>query len=73
MSIIAIVQARMGSTRLPGKVMKDLAGKPMLLRVLTRISAARILQKIVVAISQSTYTRTAGFAAVDLGAIILLI
>ena len=50
MSIIAIVQARMGSTRLPGKVLKDLAGKPMLLRVLERVSAASAVQKVVVAI-----------------------
>jgi spore coat polysaccharide biosynthesis protein SpsF len=50
MSIVAIVQARIGSTRLPGKVMKDLAGKPMLLRVLNRVSAASMLNKVIVAI-----------------------
>ncbi|MFC2063903.1 cytidylyltransferase domain-containing protein [Chloroflexota bacterium] len=46
---IAIIQARMGSTRLPGKVLKDIAGKPMLLRVLERVSLAAQLDDILVA------------------------
>lgn len=36
MSACAIIQARMGSTRLPGKVLQDLAGKPMIARVAER-------------------------------------
>jgi spore coat polysaccharide biosynthesis protein SpsF len=39
--VLVIVQARMGSSRLPGKVALDVAGAPMLLRQLERIAAAR--------------------------------
>jgi spore coat polysaccharide biosynthesis protein SpsF len=48
---VAIVQARMGSTRLPGKVLLDLGGQPMLARVLNRLSRATRLDAIVLATS----------------------
>jgi spore coat polysaccharide biosynthesis protein SpsF len=47
--IAAIVQARMGSARLPGKVLMDIAGAPMLDRVLDRTSRATLLDEVVVA------------------------
>ena len=47
--IVAIVQARMSSTRLPGKVMKGIAGRPMLWHVVNRLKAARLIDEIVVA------------------------
>jgi len=47
--IIAIIQARMGSTRLPGKVLEDLAGEPMLARVVSRTRRAKTLDTVVVA------------------------
>lgn len=48
---LAIVQARMTSTRLPGKVLLPLAGIPMILRQVERISRASTLDGVVVATS----------------------
>lgn len=48
---VVIIQARTGSTRLPGKVLKDLAGEPMLARVVERTRRARHLDEVVVATS----------------------
>jgi spore coat polysaccharide biosynthesis protein SpsF len=48
---VAILQARTSSSRLPGKVLCDLAGAPMLARQLERVARARLLDKIVVATS----------------------
>jgi spore coat polysaccharide biosynthesis protein SpsF len=49
MRTIAIVQARLGSSRLPGKVLADLAGDTMLARVVMRLRAARTIDDIVIA------------------------
>lgn len=49
MKVICIVQARMGSTRLPGKVLMDLAGEPVLARCLARLGRARRLTQVAVA------------------------
>lgn len=48
---IALVQARMGSSRLPGKVLRLLAGRPMIDWVLTRAARAKSLDRVVLATS----------------------
>jgi len=50
MKVVAIIQARMGSTRLPGKVMKEILGKPVILWDLDRVSYSKLIDEIVVAI-----------------------
>jgi spore coat polysaccharide biosynthesis protein SpsF len=49
MKVVAIVQARTGSTRLPGKVLKDLGAESMLSRVVTRLRRARLINEVLVA------------------------
>jgi spore coat polysaccharide biosynthesis protein SpsF len=53
MRVVAIVQARMGSSRLPGKVLADLCGETMLARVVARLSSSDLISEIVVATSRS--------------------
>ncbi len=45
---IAIIQARMSSSRLPGKVMVDIAGQPMLWHVIQRARQASLVDQVVV-------------------------
>jgi len=47
--VVAIIQARMGSTRLPGKVLADIAGQPMLARVVERARRAKTVDEVAVA------------------------
>lgn len=49
MNCIAIIQARMGSTRLPGKILMDIEGRTMLERIIERVSAAKAITQVVVA------------------------
>jgi len=51
MRIVAMIQARMGSTRLPGKVLTDLVGATVLARVVERVSRIENIQAITVATS----------------------
>jgi spore coat polysaccharide biosynthesis protein SpsF len=49
--VIAVVEARMGSSRLPGKSMRPIAGVPLVERVLDRVRRARTLDGVVLATS----------------------
>lgn len=51
---IAIIQGRMSSSRLPGKVLLDLGGQPMLQRVIERVKLANKIDEIIVATSADT-------------------
>jgi len=46
---VVIIQARMGSSRLPGKVLKEIKGKPMLWHIIARVQQSRQIDKIVIA------------------------
>ncbi len=48
---IAIIQARCSSSRLPGKVLKPLAGRPMIWHIVERARACRLVDQVVVATS----------------------
>src|SRR6202012_3455200 len=47
--IVAVIQARMGSTRLPGKVLKPVAGKPLLWHIVHRLKASHLIEDIAIA------------------------
>src|SRR6185437_7033455 len=49
--IVAVIQARMGSTRLPGKVLKPIAGKPLLWHIVHRLKASKLIEDIAIATS----------------------
>ena len=49
MKIVTVVQARLSSTRLPGKVLLPLCGEPLLLKMLERLSHSKLVGKIIVA------------------------
>jgi glutamate-1-semialdehyde 2,1-aminomutase len=51
MKVVAIVQARMGSTRLPNKVMKPVGGVPMIELLLARLAKSKEIDQIVLATS----------------------
>lgn len=50
--IVAVLQARVSSTRLPGKVLKPIMGEPMILRQIERIKRVNSIDKLVIATSK---------------------
>lgn len=54
MKIGCIIEARMTSSRLPGKVLRDIAGKPAVLRQIERIQRSRFIDNIIVATTINT-------------------
>ncbi len=64
---VAIVQARMGSTRFPGKMLARLGGIPLLEWVLSRLARANTLDQIVLATSHSENDNALADLAVRLG------
>ena len=68
LKIVAIVQARMGSTRFPNKVMQPICGTPMIGLLLERLSKAKYIDHIILATSSdprneplTEYVRSLGF------------
>ena len=49
--VVAIIQARMSASRLPGKVLLDIGGEPMLVRVVNRTRRSQVVDEVVVATS----------------------
>ena len=49
MKVSSIIQARMGSSRLPGKVLKEICGLPVLIHVINRVKQAKKVDEIIVA------------------------
>jgi spore coat polysaccharide biosynthesis protein SpsF len=60
--VVAIIQARMGSTRLPGKVLKTVLGKPLIAYQIERLKRCKWIDKLVVA----TTTKEPDSAIVEL-------
>ncbi|QTN00386.1 NTP transferase domain-containing protein [Sediminibacillus dalangtanensis] len=53
MKIIAIIQARMGSTRLPGKVMKEVLNKTLLEYEIKQVKSAALIDEVIVATTKN--------------------
>lgn len=52
MKVICVVQARVGSTRLPGKVLKEICGKSVLQHVIERLGRVKIIDDLIIATTE---------------------
>jgi len=67
---IAVIQARMGSTRLPGKILKPILGVPMLARMLDRVKQAKKLDTIVLATTDKSEDDATATLATEAGVMV---
>jgi spore coat polysaccharide biosynthesis protein SpsF len=51
---VAVIQTRMNSTRLPGKALADINGKPLLRHIIDRIKPSKHINKIIIATNESS-------------------
>ena len=51
--MVALVQARMNSTRLPGKVMKEILGRPVIWHIVNRLKWAKLVNQVMIATSNN--------------------
>jgi len=65
--VATIIQARMSSTRLAGKVLREILGKPMLWHLLSRLKKSVLIEKIIVATSTKEIDRPILEVAADCG------
>ena len=70
MRILTILQARMSSSRLPGKVLKPLVGAPMMTRQIERLRRARHVGDLIVATSDRPEDKAVADCAAELGCLI---
>ena len=64
---VAIIQARMSSTRLPGKVLKTSYGRSMLERMIERVRRASLLDEVLVATTTDPSDNTIASACISMG------
>ena len=55
MKVLAVIQARLGSTRCPKKVIREIEGKPILAYVIERVQQAKLVDHIIVAMPGGDY------------------
>lgn len=67
MKYVAIIQARFGSSRLPGKILMDLGGKPVLQRVIERVQKSKYIHEVIVATSMDRQNLPVLRLCADLG------
>lgn len=67
MNVGAVIQARMGSTRLPGKAMLEIGGPSMLARVVDRVRRAQTIDRVIVATTTTPHDDALAMHAQSLG------